>query len=150
MRDSEMVKDPLERMQPATRTIVLLLEPLKPYNITIQGFICWAFRLHECAGLKNAQLFFARRTPKLTRYATLIDEQTETAGEFPAHNPNRRSLRATGADFVPTIAIGLFAGLRPEAELWHLDWKSINLANKLIDVTKSKNSDLPPFRQNQR
>ena len=84
MRDSEMVKDPLERMQPATRTIVLLLEPLKPYNITIQGFICWAFRLHECAGLKNAQLFFARRTPKLTRYATLIDEQTETAGEFPA------------------------------------------------------------------
>jgi hypothetical protein len=45
--------------------------------------------LHECAGLKNAQLFFARRTPKLTRYATLIDEQTETAGEFPAHNPNR-------------------------------------------------------------
>jgi putative ABC transport system permease protein len=25
----------------------------------IQGFICWAFRLHECAGLKNAQLFFS-------------------------------------------------------------------------------------------
>ena len=49
-------------------------------------------------------------------------------------------LRATGADFVPAIAIGLFAGLRPEAELWHLDWKSINLADKLIDVTKSKNS----------
>jgi len=49
-------------------------------------------------------------------------------------------LRATGADFVPAIAIGLFAGLRPEAKLWHLDWKSINLADKLIDVTKSKNS----------
>ena len=49
-------------------------------------------------------------------------------------------LRATGADFVPAIAIGLFAGLRPEAELWHLDWQSINLAGKLIDVTKSKNS----------
>jgi len=49
-------------------------------------------------------------------------------------------LRATGADFVPAIAIGLFAGLRPEAELWHLNWKSINLADKLIDVTKSKNS----------
>jgi integrase len=49
-------------------------------------------------------------------------------------------LRATGADFVPAIAIGLFAGLRPEAELWHLDWRSINLADKLIDVTKSKNS----------
>ena len=49
-------------------------------------------------------------------------------------------LRATAADSVPAIAIGLFAGLRPEAELWNLDWKSINLADKLIDVTKSKNS----------
>ena len=49
-------------------------------------------------------------------------------------------LRATGTDFVPAIAIGLFAGLRAEAELWHLDWQSVNLADKLIDVTKSKNS----------
>jgi len=49
-------------------------------------------------------------------------------------------LRATGTDFVPAIAIGLSAGLRPEAELWHLDWQSVNLADKLIDVTKSKNS----------
>jgi hypothetical protein len=46
----------------------------------------------------------------LTRYATLIDEQTETAGEFPAHNPNRSLLRATGTDYVPVIAIGLIAG----------------------------------------
>jgi hypothetical protein len=44
-------------------------------------------------------------------------------------------LPATGADFVPAIAIGLFAGLRPEAELWHLDWKSINLAD--IEERKS-------------
>jgi hypothetical protein len=54
------------------------------------------------------------------------------------------------ADFVPAIAIGLFAGLRPEAELWQLDWKSINLADKLIDVTQEQKFDLPPFRQNQR
>ena len=46
-------------------------------------------------------------------------------------------LRATGANFVPAIAVGLFAGLGSEAELWHLDWKSINLADTLIDVTKS-------------
>ena len=57
-------------------------------------------------------------------------------------------LRATGADFVPAIAIGLFAGLRPEAELWHLDWQSINLAGKLIDVTKSKNSISHRFVKN--
>jgi hypothetical protein len=35
-------------------------------------------------------------------------------------------LRSTSADFVSAIAIGLFAGLRPEAELSHLDWQSIN------------------------
>lgn len=35
--------------------------------------------------------------------------------------------------------IGLFAGLRPEAEIWRLDWSAIDLKEKLIDVTKSKN-----------
>ena len=39
---------------------------------------------------------------------------------------------------MPAIAIGLFAGLRSEAELWHLDWQS--LADRLIEVTKNKNS----------
>src|SRR5258707_4167599 len=47
---------------------------------------------------------------------------------------------AAGTDFLPVIAISLFAGLRPEAELWHLDWKSVNLKERLIDVSKSKNS----------
>jgi hypothetical protein len=39
-------------------------------------------------------------------------------------------LRATGADFVLAIAIGLFADLRLEAELWHLDWESIKLGRQ--------------------
>jgi hypothetical protein len=33
-----------------------------------------------------------------------------------------------------------FCRSKAEAELWHLDWNGINLADKLIDITKSKNS----------
>lgn len=85
-------QDPLERIQPATRKIILLFEPPKLYNIMTQGFICWAFGLHECAGLKNAQLFFARRTPKLTPIcieAFSLREAAQRAGvspEAPAHH----------------------------------------------------------------
>ena len=49
-------------------------------------------------------------------------------------------IRAVEADFTPAIAIALFAGLRPEAELWRLDWKSVDLAQREIDVSISKNS----------
>lgn len=50
-----------------------------------------------------------------------------------------RLLRSADAEILPAIAIGLFAGLRPEAEIWRLDWSAIDLKEKLIDVTKSKN-----------
>jgi integrase len=49
-------------------------------------------------------------------------------------------LSAAPEDFVPAIALGLFAGLRPEAELWHLDWRAIDLKERLIDISVSKNS----------
>jgi site-specific recombinase XerD len=52
----------------------------------------------------------------------------------------RALLAAAPADFVSAIALGLFAGLRPEAELWHLDWRGIDLKEKLIDISTSKNS----------
>jgi integrase/recombinase XerD len=42
-------------------------------------------------------------------------------------------------DFIPAIALGLFGGLRPEAEIWRLDWRSIKLHKRLIDIDKSKN-----------
>lgn len=42
-------------------------------------------------------------------------------------------------DFVPALALGLFAGLRPESEIWRLDWQSIKLHKRIIDVDKSKN-----------
>ncbi|MDR3404251.1 MAG: site-specific integrase [Chthoniobacter sp.] len=48
-------------------------------------------------------------------------------------------LRSANDEILPAIAIGLFAGLRPEAEVWRLDWSAIDLKEKLIDVSKSKN-----------
>ena len=41
-------------------------------------------------------------------------------------------------DIVPAVALGLFAGLRPEAELWRLDWSKIHLERKKIDVDETK------------
>jgi integrase len=52
----------------------------------------------------------------------------------------RALLAAASDDFVPAIAIGLFAGLRPEAELWNLDWRAVDLKERLIDISVSKNS----------
>jgi integrase len=50
-----------------------------------------------------------------------------------------RLLQSANEEILPAIAIGLFAGLRPEAEIWRLDWSAIDLKEKLIDVSKSKN-----------
>jgi integrase len=41
-------------------------------------------------------------------------------------------------DILPAVALGLFAGLRPEAELWRLDWSKIHLERKKIDVDETK------------
>jgi integrase len=54
--------------------------------------------------------------------------------------PEARALvKAAPPDILPAIAIGLFAGLRPEAEVWRLTWAQIDLKERLIDVSKSKN-----------
>jgi integrase len=48
-------------------------------------------------------------------------------------------VKAAKPEILPAIAIGLFAGLRPEAEIWRLTWSQIDLKERLIDVAKSKN-----------
>ena len=54
--------------------------------------------------------------------------------------PEARALLAAATpDFVPVVALGLFAGLRPESEVWRLDWSHIDLEERTIDVQKSKN-----------
>jgi integrase len=52
----------------------------------------------------------------------------------------RTLLAAAPDDFKAPVALGLFAGLRPEAELWHLDWHAIDFKERLIDISVSKNS----------
>jgi integrase len=43
-------------------------------------------------------------------------------------------------DFVFFLALGLFAGLRPMAEIARLDWRNIKLDKRIIDVERSKNT----------
>ena len=52
----------------------------------------------------------------------------------------RALLEAAGPDIQAAIALLLFAGLRPEAELMRLDWSAIDLSDRSIDISSSKNS----------
>ena len=45
-----------------------------------------------------------------------------------------RLLNACDDDILPSIALGMFAGLPPESEGWRLDWSRIDFAAKHIDV----------------
>ena len=38
------------------------------------------------------------------------------------------------ADILPAVALGLFAGLRPESETWKLGWEHIDFESRLIDI----------------
>jgi integrase len=51
----------------------------------------------------------------------------------------RALLKAAREDFIVPVALALFSGARPEAEIWRLDWKNIDLKERTIDIEKSKN-----------
>jgi len=53
-----------------------------------------------------------------------------------------RLLSACDDKILPAVALGMFAGLRPESEVWRLDWSRIDFKRKLIDVEplSTKNS----------
>ncbi len=61
----------------------------------------------------------------------------ETAVGILTVDETTRLLRNAPEELVPYIAIGAFAGLR-RAELERLDWKEIDLASRLIEVTACK------------
>ena len=48
-------------------------------------------------------------------------------------------LLAAEPDFIPALALGLFAGLRPESEVWRLDWGNVKFAKRIIDIDRTKN-----------
>jgi integrase len=49
-----------------------------------------------------------------------------------------RLLECADAEILPAIALGLFAGLRPESEVWRLDWSRIDFESRLIDIAPDK------------
>ncbi|MEP6672681.1 MAG: tyrosine-type recombinase/integrase [Chthoniobacter sp.] len=51
---------------------------------------------------------------------------------------SERLLESATPDIVPALALGLFAGLRPESEVWKLDWSSIDFESRLIDVAADR------------
>jgi integrase len=53
-----------------------------------------------------------------------------------------RLLSVCDDKILPAVALGMFAGLRPESEVWRLDWSRIDFRRKLIDVEplSTKNS----------
>jgi integrase/recombinase XerD len=52
----------------------------------------------------------------------------------------KASLECAAPEIAIAIAIALFAALRPQAELFRLDWSAIDLDEKTIDISRSKNS----------
>ena len=50
----------------------------------------------------------------------------------------QKLLEKSEPDILPAIALGLFAGLRPESEIWRLDWSAIDFKSKLIDIAADK------------
>ena len=51
----------------------------------------------------------------------------------------RALVQSVADDFVAAVALELFAGLRPESEVWALDWSQIDFKEKTVDVSESKN-----------
>jgi len=49
-----------------------------------------------------------------------------------------RLLAAADKQILPAIALGLFAGLRPEAEIWRLDWSDIDFKSGLIRIEAAR------------
>jgi len=68
------------------------------------------------------------------------DKQRQTKPGILTTLEAKALLLAAEPDFVPALALGLFAGLRPESEICRLDWRSIKLGRCIIDIDKSKNS----------
>jgi len=53
-------------------------------------------------------------------------------------------------EFVPALTIALFAGIRPESELWHLERRHVDLSKAEIDVHHSKSKASTRFQRIQK
>jgi site-specific recombinase XerD len=121
--------------------------------------------LHEITRSELVQWLYGLKVSALTRknysralsvlFSFALDHHyvvTHPAGDLvPDKNKGRKPgiltvceakalLLAAEPDFVVALSLGLFAGLRPEAEIWRLDWANIKLTKRIIDIDQSKNT----------
>ncbi len=90
-------------------------------------------------------------TKRATAIASQIPDEISVLSPAEAQEIMRRALQMEPR-LVPYLAIGIFAGLRPENELGRLDWSKINLASRKIIVeaknAKTKKKRLVPISDN--
>jgi len=80
-------------------------------------------------------------------YVAAEEEETKQPGILELFQV-RALLRASvkfQPDFVPALSIALFAGIRPESELWHLQWQHVDLRKAEIDIHRSKSQGSTRF-----
>ena len=140
------MRNRLESAEPAFGT--RLLHTIKP--VDLDDYL----RSLDVAGMTRNN--FRRLFSVLFRYGVTrryclknpvaqIDVVTVERGKPPILSvPEARALMSNlEAELVPAIALALFAGLRPEAEIFAsdhpLDWRHIDLEDRTIDIDKSKN-----------
>jgi integrase len=85
---------------------------------------------------------FALRRGYVLKNPAALAERAKVKSEKPAIlsiAEARALIENAQADFIPAIALGLFAGLRPESEVWRLDWSQIDFKDETVDVNQSKN-----------
>jgi integrase len=119
------------------------------YEITTSELETWLRQLDVSPTTRNnyrtalGVLFsFALRRGYVLKNPAAIAERAKVKAEKPAIltvAEARTLIDSAGADFIPAVALGLFAGLRPESEVWPLDWSQIDFKDKTIDVHQSKN-----------
>lgn len=79
-------------------------------------------------------------TKRATAIASQIPDEISVLSPAEVQEVMRRALQMEPR-LVPYLAIGIFAGLRPENELGRLDWNKINMKSRLItiDIKYAKN-----------
>jgi integrase len=88
---------------------------------------------------RNIGVFFSyaeKRGLILQNPVILTSKAKEIAKNVGVFTPDQASklLASACKEILPAIALGLFAGMRPESEVMRLDWGKIDLDRKLISV----------------
>lgn len=105
----------------------LAVSPTTRNNYRTALVVLFSFGLKRGYVLKNPAALVERAKVKAEKPAILSVSEA------------RDLIENAEADFIPAIALGLFAGLRPESEIWPLDWAQIDFKDKSIDIARSKN-----------